>query len=94
MPLMFLTLATGLMLGVLAPVIAPVIAPVFAGERGRFAWITSALLGMSGALLGGYFGQMLGWYDTGRQAGLLVSVLSAIAILLAYHGFLGRRGSS
>ena len=89
MPLMFLTLATGLMLGVLAPAVAPVFAP----ERGRVTWVTSALLGMSGALVGGYFGQHFGWYNTEREAGLLMSVLTSLSILLAYHAFVGRRGS-
>ena len=89
MPLIFLTLATGLALGVLAPVIAPMFAP----EPGRVTWVTSALLGMSGALLGGYFGQLLGWYDPGREAGLLASVLCASAVVIAYHAFVRRRAA-
>lgn len=81
MPLL-LSLTIGLTVGVLAWRIRP--------RRERVTWVTSALLGMFGALLGGYFGQLLGWNDTGRQAGLLVSALSAIAILLAYHACVGR----
>jgi uncharacterized membrane protein YeaQ/YmgE (transglycosylase-associated protein family) len=89
MPLMVLTLAAGLLLGVLAPVIVPMFAP----ERDRATWVMSALLGMSGALVGGYIGQHFGWYDTGREAGLLMSVLSSLSILFAYHAFVGRRVS-
>jgi len=84
MPLL-LSLTVGLTVGVLAWRIWP--------RRKCVTWVTSALLGMFGALLGGYFGQLLGWYDNGRQVGLLVSALSAIAVLLAYHAFVGRRAS-
>jgi len=93
MPLMLLTLTTGLVFGVLAPVVAPALAPARARARNRATWVTSVLLGVSGALVGGHFGQLLGRYDTGREAGLLVSVLCAIAALVAYHAFLGRRVS-
>lgn len=47
--------------------------------------IVTMLLGVAGALLGGYLGQALGWYGPGDAAGFIVSTLGAIILLLLYR---------
>jgi uncharacterized membrane protein YeaQ/YmgE (transglycosylase-associated protein family) len=93
MTLLLLTLTTGLLFGVLAPVIVPPIQPMLAPERARATWIMSALLGMSGALLGGHLGQLLGWYNPGQAAAMKMSAFCAVPVLVAYHAFVRFRVS-
>ena len=83
---LLLSLTIGLTVGVLARRIWP--------GRERGTWVTSILLGICGSFLGGDLAQMVGVYATAWEASLLVSVLGAVALLLIYHAFVGRRASS
>jgi uncharacterized membrane protein YeaQ/YmgE (transglycosylase-associated protein family) len=46
---------------------------------------------VAGALLGGFVGQSLGFYQEGEPAGFLMAVLGSIILLLLYRMFAGRR---
>lgn len=43
--------------------------------------ILTALLGIAGSLLAGFFGQSMGWYAQGQPAGWIASVVGAILLL-------------
>jgi uncharacterized membrane protein YeaQ/YmgE (transglycosylase-associated protein family) len=49
------------------------------------------LLGIAGALLGGFVGRAMGFYQEGEAAGWLMSFLGAVLLLVLYRMFVGRR---
>jgi uncharacterized membrane protein YeaQ/YmgE (transglycosylase-associated protein family) len=53
--------------------------------------IVTILLGIAGALLGGFVGQALGFYAPGEPAGYIMSIVGAIVLLLIYRMAVGRR---
>ncbi len=53
--------------------------------------IVTMLLGIVGAVVGGWIGRALGFYGPNDPAGFLMSLVGAIALLAAYRAFAGRR---
>ena len=53
--------------------------------------VVTILLGIGGALLGGWVGQALGFYREGEPAGFVMAVLGSILLLFLYRLFAGRR---
>ena len=47
-------------------------------------------LGIIGAMLGGFIGRTLGWYEYGEPAGFVMSVIGAVLVLVLL-GRVGRR---
>ncbi len=54
--------------------------------------IITILLGIAGALLAGFLGRAIGWYEPGDGAGFVAAVVGAFIILLIYRLVLRRRG--
>ncbi len=55
-------------------------------------FVITVLLGIAGALLGGFIGRALGLYSTTQQAGgFLMSILGAILLLWGYRMAIGHR---
>ena len=53
--------------------------------------IVTIVLGIVGALLGGWIGRALGLYQTGQPAGFIMAVIGAIVVLAVYRlAFSGR----
>lgn len=73
----------GLIIGALAKLVMP--------GRDPGGIIVTMLLGIAGALLGGWLGQAVGWYRPGQSAGWIVSILGAIILLWIYRLFVARR---
>lgn len=72
----------GLVVGVIAKLLMP--------GRDPGGFIITILLGIAGALLGGFIGRAMGFYGPGEAAGWLMSILGAI-ILLALYRMMARR---
>jgi uncharacterized membrane protein YeaQ/YmgE (transglycosylase-associated protein family) len=53
--------------------------------------IITILLGIAGALLAGFLGRAVGWYEPNEGAGFLAAIVGAFVILLIYRLALGRR---
>jgi uncharacterized membrane protein YeaQ/YmgE (transglycosylase-associated protein family) len=53
--------------------------------------IITILLGVAGALLAGWLGKMIGWYDTNEGAGFIAAVVGAFILLGIYRLIAGRR---
>jgi len=70
----------GLIVGIIAKLLMP--------GRDPGGFIITILLGIAGALLGGFIGRALGFYGPNQGAGFLMSVLGAILLLVLYR-FLG-----
>ena len=71
------TLVIGLLAGIVAKIITP------GKDPGGF--IITTLLGIAGAFLATYLGQMIGWYKAGQGAGFIGAVVGAVILLVAYH---------
>ena len=72
----------GLIVGVLAKLVMP--------GRDPGGIIVTILLGIAGALLGGFLGRMLGWYQPGEAAGFIMATLGAVLLLFLYRRFAPR----
>ena len=73
----------GLIVGVIAKLIMP--------GRDPGGFIITILLGVAGALLGGWLGRALGLYGADDAAGFLMALAGAILLLVLYRMFMGRR---
>jgi uncharacterized membrane protein YeaQ/YmgE (transglycosylase-associated protein family) len=76
-----------ILIGALAGGLAKLIMP----GRDPGGCIVTILLGVGGALLAGWLGNMLGWYERGEGAGFIAAVLGAIIILFIYRLIARRR---
>lgn len=73
----------GLVIGALAKLVMP--------GRDPGGIIVTMLLGIAGALLGGFIGRAMGFYQEGEAAGWLMSFIGAIVLLALYRMVVGRR---
>lgn len=73
----------GLVVGIVGKLLMP--------GRDPGGFILTILLGIAGALIGGFVGQSLGLYREGEPAGFLMAVVGSIVLLLIYRMFLGSR---
>ena len=73
----------GLVVGIAAKLIMP------GNDPGGI--IVTIILGIVGAMLGGWLGRVLGLYREGEPAGFIASVIGAILVLLVYRMATGRR---
>jgi len=72
----------GLIVGALAKLVMP--------GKDPGGIIVTMLLGIAGALLGGFVGQALGLYGEGEAAGFLMSFVGAVVLLVLYRMFAKR----
>ena len=72
----------GLIVGVIAKLIMP--------GRDPGGIIVTILLGIVGAVLGGFLGRSLGFYGPQQAAGWLMSIVGAIVVLMLYRVLAGR----
>jgi uncharacterized membrane protein YeaQ/YmgE (transglycosylase-associated protein family) len=73
----------GLVVGIIAKLLMP--------GRDPGGFIVTILLGIAGALLGGFIGRAMGFYGPNQPAGWLMSIGGAIVLLLLYRLVAGRR---
>ncbi|MGE5569641.1 MAG: GlsB/YeaQ/YmgE family stress response membrane protein [Rhodospirillales bacterium] len=71
--------------------IVGVIAKLLMPGRDPGGFIVTILLGIAGALLGGWIGRALGLYGPGEGAGYIMSIIGAIILLFIYRMFRRRR---
>lgn len=73
----------GLIVGAVAKLVMP--------GRDPGGIIVTMLIGIVGALVGGWLGQTLGWYGPNEGAGFFMSLLGAILLLWLYRVLFVRR---
>jgi uncharacterized membrane protein YeaQ/YmgE (transglycosylase-associated protein family) len=73
----------GLIVGIIAKLLMP------GKDPGGF--IVTTLLGIVGAVLGGFAGRALGLYGPTDSAGIFMSIFGAIVVLLIYRMAVGGR---
>lgn len=74
-------------IGFFAGLIARMITP----GRDPSGCIITIILGIAGAVLAGFLGQKLHWYEAGERAGFLAAIVGAVLILIVYRIVAGRR---
>ena len=67
----------GLVVGIIAKLLTP--------GRDPGGFILTILIGIAGALLGGFLGRAIGFYGPHQGAGFIASVIGAIVLLLIYR---------
>lgn len=67
----------GLIVGVIAKLVMP--------GKDPGGLIVTMLLGIVGALVGGFLGRALGFYEPGQPAGYLMAIVGAILLLFIYR---------
>ena len=73
----------GLVVGIIAKLLTP------GKDPGGF--IITMLLGIAGALLGGFIGRAMGFYGPDQAAGWLMSIGGAVLLLVLYRVMVRRR---
>jgi uncharacterized membrane protein YeaQ/YmgE (transglycosylase-associated protein family) len=73
----------GLIVGAIAKLVMP--------GRDPGGIIVTMLIGIVGAVLGGWIGQAAGWYGPQEGAGFLMSLFGAIILLWLYRVLFARR---
>jgi uncharacterized membrane protein YeaQ/YmgE (transglycosylase-associated protein family) len=72
----------GLIVGAIAKFLMP--------GRDPGGLIVTMVLGIVGAILGGLLGRSLGMYGTNQGAGIFMSILGAVVVLMIYRLVAGR----
>ena len=67
----------GLVVGFIAKLLTP--------GRDPGGFIVTILLGIAGALIGGFLGRSMGLYGPSQSAGWLMSILGAVILLVLYR---------
>ena len=73
----------GLVVGIIAKLLMP--------GRDPGGFIVTTLLGIAGALLGGFVGRAMGFYAENQGAGWLMSIAGAVILLAIYRMMVRRR---
>ncbi len=67
------------------------IAKLIMPGRDPGGFIITILLGIAGAVVATWLGEMVGWYHDGQAAGFIGSVVGAVIILFIYRMIVARR---
>jgi uncharacterized membrane protein YeaQ/YmgE (transglycosylase-associated protein family) len=67
----------GLFVGLVAKLLMP--------GRDPGGFIITILIGIAGAVVGGFLGRSLGLYGPGQPAGFFMAVLGSLVLLFLYH---------
>jgi uncharacterized membrane protein YeaQ/YmgE (transglycosylase-associated protein family) len=73
----------GLIVGALAKLLMP--------GRDPGGIIVTSLIGIAGAVLGGFIGRALGMYGPEDAAGFVMALIGAVVLLVIYRAVVGRR---
>ena len=73
----------GLIVGAVAKLLMP--------GRDPGGFIVTSLIGIAGAVMGGFIGRALGMYGPEDAAGFVMALIGAIVLLVIYRAVVGRR---
>ena len=76
-----------ILIGLVAGAIAKLIMP----GKDPGGCVVTILLGIAGALLAGFLGQAVGWYEAGEGAGFIAAIVGALILLAIYRLVAKRR---
>ena len=73
----------GLVVGAIAKLLMP--------GRDPGGFLVTILLGIVGAVLGGFIGRSIGWYAPNDPVGFIMALIGAVLVLGIYRAMSGRR---
>jgi uncharacterized membrane protein YeaQ/YmgE (transglycosylase-associated protein family) len=73
----------GFVVGVIAKLLMP--------GRDPGGFLVTILLGIAGAVIGGFLGQLFGWYGPEDRGGFVAAVIGSIVLLGLYRMTLGNK---
>ena len=76
-------LFVGLVAGILARLISP-------GPNKPGGFILTIVLGIAGAFLATFIGQLIGWYQPDQGAGFIAATVGAVLVLFIWHRLVAR----
>lgn len=77
------TIVIGLIVGVIARFVYP-------GEQ-KMGWLWTIALGIGGAVVAGWGGELLGIYKAGEPVGFIGSVIGALVLLFIYNRAIAKK---
>ena len=77
-----------ILIGLVAGIVARLLAP---GPNNPSGFILTAVLGIAGAFLATWIGQMIGWYRPDQGAGFIGATVGAVIVLFIWHRFVTAR---
>jgi uncharacterized membrane protein YeaQ/YmgE (transglycosylase-associated protein family) len=83
---LLMTIIVGFVVGVIAKLIMP--------GKENMGFIVTTLLGIAGSLVATYIGQAVGWYEAGRGAGWIGSIVGAFLLLWIYQKLTARNAAA
>ncbi|MDO5090078.1 MAG: GlsB/YeaQ/YmgE family stress response membrane protein [Cardiobacteriaceae bacterium] len=72
----------GLIKMLIAGFIVGLIARALHPGQDKLGCVLTTALGIVGGMVAGYLGVIIGWYDAGEPAGIVMSVFGAILVLM------------
>ena len=66
---------------------------IHSGPKEPSGFILTAILGIVGAFVATYLGQLIGWYRPDQGAGFIASIVGAV-VVLAIWGMIARRSTT
>ena len=76
----------GLIVGAIAKLLMP--------GRDPGGFVVTILLGIAGAVLGGWMGRVLGLYGEGEGAGFIMALIGSVLLLALYRVMMRRKSTS
>ncbi len=77
-----------ILIGFVAGIIARLVAP---GPNNPSGFILTTVLGVAGAFLATWIGQMIGWYRPDQGAGFIGAIVGALIVLFIWHRLVAAR---
>ena len=77
-----------IIVGLIAGFVARILSP---GPNNPTGFILTAVLGMAGAFLATFIGQILGWYRADQGAGFITATIGAVVVLFIWNRLVAAR---
>lgn len=77
-----------IIIGFLAGIVARILSP---GPNDPSGFILTTVLGIAGAFLATFIGQMVGWYKLDQGAGFIGATVGAVVVLFIWNRMVAKR---
>lgn len=77
-----------IVIGLVAGIVARLLSP---GPNNPSGFILTAVLGIAGAFLATFIGQMIGWYRPDQGAGIIGATVGAVIVLFVWNRLVAAR---
>ena len=77
-----------IIVGLIAGFVARILSP---GPNNPTGFILTAVLGIAGAFLATFIGQILGWYRADQGAGFITATIGAVVVLFIWNRLVAAR---